>query len=80
MKENKPQKIIQLSSTTIISHVISSFQTFQPDLRELNDSTVKADGVLCFRRGDFANNVVVKSKSQTVACTYLVRGDITIQA
>ena len=64
MKENKPQRIIQLSSTTINSHAISSFQTFQPDLRERNDSTVQVDGVLCFRRGDFTNNVVVKSKSQ----------------
>ena len=53
----------------VISHTpkntISSFATlFQPDLCDLNYTTIRVVDVLCFRRGDFANNVMVKSKSQ----------------
>ena len=48
-----------------VQNTISSFPTlFQPDLCDLNYTTVIADDDLCFRRGDFLNKMVVRNKSQ----------------
>ena len=48
-----------------VQNTVSSFPTFfQPDLCDLNYTTVITDDDLCFRRGDFLNKVVVKNKSQ----------------